>query len=48
MDVSIEVPNVRIVDGRDCGGALPTWLGLVSSFGKYISMVGAWEDPTWT
>jgi len=24
MDVSIEVPNVRIVDGRDCGGALPT------------------------
>jgi len=22
MDVLIEVPNVRIVDGKDCGGAL--------------------------
>jgi len=48
MDVLIEVPNVRIVDGKDCGGALLAWLGPVSSFGKYYLMVGAWEDSTWT
>jgi len=23
LDVSIEMPNPRIVDGRDCGGGLP-------------------------
>jgi hypothetical protein len=34
LDVSIEMPNPRIVDGRDCGGGLPAWLGPVSSFGK--------------
>ncbi len=38
LDVLIEVPNGRIVDGGDCGGALLAWLRHVSSFGKPFSM----------
>jgi len=47
LDVLVEVPNARIVDGRDYGGTLPPWLGPVSSSSKSSSMFGAWEDPTW-
>jgi hypothetical protein len=36
LDVSIELPNARIVDGGDCGGALQ-----VSSSGKFSSMFDA-------
>jgi hypothetical protein len=41
LDVLVEVPNARIMDGGFCGRTLPTWLGPISSFGKKISMVGA-------
>ncbi len=48
LDVLATMPNAGIMDVGFCVGALPTWLGPISSFGKYFSMVSAWKDPTWT
>jgi len=41
LDVSTEVPNAKIVDRGDCGGALQALLGPISSSSKYFSMFGA-------
>jgi hypothetical protein len=40
LDVSVEVPNARTMEG-DCEGAMLVWVGLSSTSSKFSSIINA-------